>query len=160
MPQACSVCTHEQRAAIDQQLIERVSLRNIAERFSVSVTALHRHKTGGHIAERLAQAQAAQEVSQADDLLAQARGLQAEAHRIKDKAETAGDLKTALAGIAQLVKIIELLARLRGELQEGATVNVVLAPEWITLRTKVVLALAPYPEARLAVAEALSDVGA
>ncbi len=60
-------------------------------------------------------------------------------------------LKTAQRLEGQL----ELLAKLLGELQEGQTVNILVLPEWHALRAKILEALGPYPQARIAVAEAL-----
>ena len=54
---------------------------------------------------------------------------------------------------------IELLAKLLGELDERAQVNILIAPEWLTLRTAILKALEPYPEARLALAEAVKNAG-
>jgi hypothetical protein len=42
MSRPCSICTHPKRKAIEKAL-EKVTYRKIAERFSVSVTALSRH---------------------------------------------------------------------------------------------------------------------
>ncbi len=160
MPRICTVCSHPQIEAINKALLAGEPNRRIATRENVTEAALRRHKAAGHIAEHLSQAHDAQDVAQADDLLAQLRGLQTEAHRIKDKAENSKDFKTALSGIGQLVKIIELMAKLRGELDERATVNVILSPQWVTLRSSILVALAPYPDARRAVVEALADVSA
>ncbi len=46
-------------------------------------------------------------------------------------------------------------ARLLGELQDGTTVNLLVLPAWQELRTTILMALVPYPEARAAVAMAL-----
>lgn len=62
-------------------------------------------------------------------------------------------LKTA----ARLQAQVELLAKLLGELQQEGTVNITLSAEWIELRTVVLRALAPFPDARLAVYHALGD---
>lgn len=94
----------------------------------------------------------------ADNLLAQIEGLQRQAQAIKDKAEKKGDLKTALAGIRELVRIIELLAKLRGELDERPVVNVLLSSQWVTVRAVLLEALSPYPAARQAAAAALLEV--
>jgi hypothetical protein len=51
---------------------------------------------------------------------------------------------------------LELLAKLLGELDERP-VNVLLSPEWLNLRTVIVTALEPHPEARGAVLEAIED---
>jgi hypothetical protein len=60
-------------------------------------------------------------------------------------------LKTADRLHAQL----ELLAKLLGDLDERPQINVLVAPEWIQLRTTLLEALRPYPEARTAVLTAL-----
>ena len=82
------------------------------------------------------------------------------AAELRDQAEAAGDLRTALAAIREARGNLELLARLLGELQEQQVVNILISPQWVTVRAAIVAALAPYPEARLAVSERLSNVGA
>lgn len=158
MPRVCTICTHPKREAIDQALIAgELSYRDIAGRFEISRSSLVRHKQN-HLPATLAQAQEAREVANADDLLGQLDQLRAEAHRIKDKAEKAGDFRAALTGIRELVRIVELMAKVSGELQESQTVNVLIMPEWVTIRAAVVEALAPFPEARAAVAGVLQGV--
>jgi len=76
---------------------------------------------------------------------------------ILTKAEQAGDLKTALQGIREARGCLELLARLQGELQEGTTINILVNPQWIELRTLILKTLEPYPEARLRLAQALKE---
>lgn len=72
---------------------EGVPLRDIAGQYSVSKTALHRHKD--HIPAALAKAQEAKEVARADNLLDQVAELRDKALTILAKAEQAGDLRTA-----------------------------------------------------------------
>jgi hypothetical protein len=96
-----------------------------------------------------------QEVRQADTLLAKVVTLEADAKRLQGLAEDAGDFKTALQAIRELVRIIELQARLIGELDDSPTVNVLVLPEWQALRGVLFQALAPYPDTRAAVATAL-----
>lgn len=55
---------------------------------------------------------------------------------------------TALKAIDRIHKQIELL----GELDDRPQVNVLVMPEWLQLRGAILHALAPYPEARAAVA--------
>jgi hypothetical protein len=57
---------------------------------------------------------------------------------------------------ARLQSNQELIARLLGELKEGATVNLLIAPEWMEVRAVLLSELVPYPEARQAVAAALA----
>jgi len=104
---------------------------------------------------------ALERVASGANLLAQVRELTSKTLAILDKAERARDLKAALGAIREARGCLELLAKLLGELQqEGSTVDIALSAEWIELRTVLLKALGPYPEARLAVAEALRDVKA
>lgn len=107
----------------------------------------------------LVKAQEAEVIAEADDLLGQVRALQGRALTILDKAEAAGDLRTALTAIREARGNLELLARLLGELQEGATVNVLVSPAWLQVRTVIVQALADHPAAQQAVLTALSASG-
>ena len=154
MPRRCTICNHPQREGIDEALVAGEAFRNIAQRFAASPDAVYRHQQG-HLPQALVQAKEASEVSQADGLLAKMHALEADAKRIQGAAEKAGDFRTALQGIRELVRIIELQARLLGELKDGTTVNLLVLPAWQELRAVILLALVPYPEARAAVATAL-----
>jgi hypothetical protein len=155
----CTVCRHPDRPAIDQALVNGKGVRETSALFRVSEDALSRHKEG-HVPSALARAADAEEIARADSLLDQLVTLQADARRIGQKAESAGDLRTALAGIRELVRIMELAARLVGELDDRPQVNVLLAPEWTTVKVALLAALRPYPEARIAVAERLASLEA
>lgn len=153
MPRTCTVCGDPNHAVIDAALVAGTPYRSIAKQYRCSEAAVQRHKA--HIPAELAQAQAAQDVAQADDLLAQVRALHTKALAILSTAEADGDLRTALAGIREARGCLELLAKLLGELDDRPQVNVLVSADWQALRTVLLLALLPYPEARLAVVEAL-----
>jgi len=72
-------------------------------------------------------AREATEVVQADNLMGKITQLEQEARRLGRKAEDAGDYRGAMAAVRELVRIVELLAKLQGELKDpgGTTVNVV-----------------------------------
>jgi hypothetical protein len=91
------------------------SNRRIATQCGVSEAAIRRHKAE-HMPAALAKAQDAAEVAQADDLLAKVRALEADASRIRDKAEGEGDYRAALQGVRELTRIVELMAKLLGAL--------------------------------------------
>ena len=125
MPRTCTACTHEEREQIEAELLDGQSFKDLAARFGLSGSALHRHRKS-HLPERLLKAKAAAEISKADHLVAQVESLQANARRILAKAESDGDLRTALTGIRELSRLIELIAKLTSELknQPISTVNV------------------------------------
>jgi hypothetical protein len=58
----------------------------------------------------------------------------------------------------RLQKRLELVAKLLGELDERPQINVTMSGEWLTVRSIIVQTLTPFPEARTAVARALSEL--
>ena len=157
MPRVCTICTHLQREAIDKAIMAGTdSLRRIATQFGLSEAAVRRHKAA-HVPGTLAQAQEAREIAHGDDLLAQLDSLKTDAKRIAGKAEKAESYPAAIAALREQARIIELLLKVTGELQQEGTINLIVAPQWVELRTLILQALAPYPEARIAVAEAVGD---
>jgi hypothetical protein len=87
--------------------------------------------------------------------LAQLRALRSKAFNLLSRAEQAGDLKTALAGVREARACVETLMEIQGQIDRRNVTNVIISPEWIHVRSTLVETLAPYPEARFAVAEAL-----
>jgi hypothetical protein len=158
MPRRCTVCDYPQRHGIDKALVTGAPYRSVAKRFGLSDSAVYRHKTE-HLPTHLLKAREAEEMAQADDLLEQVRNLQTHALDILDRAEKAGDLRTALAAISQARGNLELLGKLAGELDERPVVNLNISPEWLELRAVIVGALEPHPAAHTAVLRALDSVG-
>lgn len=156
MPRVCTICEHPKIEEINKALLETQNITKIAERFGVNYYALYRHKD--HIPIILTRAQEAQEAAKADTLLDQVADLRDKALSILATAEQAGDLRTALQGIKEARACLELLAKLQGELHEQATVNVLISPKWVSLRTVILQTLEPYPQAKLALAQALEEV--
>ncbi len=156
MPRVCTICTHPEREAINQALIANEPYRVIAQRYAASPDAVYRHKID-HLPAKLAQAEAAKETALADDLLGQVKALRNKAISILGKAEAAGDLRTALMGIREARACVELLLEVEGELNRQPVVNVLIAPEWLELRTVILQSLAPFPDARAALARTLTD---
>lgn len=126
MSNECSICLRPDRIAIDADILERSgSLRTIAKRYATSAATLIRHRD--HIPKRLAKAVEVQEVAAATTLLGKVQDLEIDARRIGRTAESAGDLRTALGAIAQLVRIVELLGKVTGEIAQGNNVQVNVA---------------------------------
>jgi hypothetical protein len=151
----CQVCAHDERDAIDRTLVDGQTDTAIAASFRrLSADAVRRHRLS-HLPKRLAKAHAVAEVAHADALLEQVRALHRRALTILDHSEDAGDLRTALGGIREARGCLELLGRLEGELPAPSVV-LLRDPAWLALQTTILRALEPFPEARLAVAEAVT----
>lgn len=154
MPRSCTVCAHPELEAINKALVGDASNRSVASLYDVSEAAVRRHRTN-HLPATLVKAQDAQEVAEADDLLAQVQDLQARTLSILEEAETTKAHRTALSAIREARSNLELLAKLLGELDDRPQVNITLSPEWLELRAVIVGALAPYQDARTEVLRAI-----
>jgi hypothetical protein len=111
---------------MDVALVGGASLRNVAEQHHVSVAALFRHRQS-HVPASLRAAQQASEAEEEASMLDQVRALRDRAILILNKAEHAGDLRTALTAIKELRGTLELLGRTTGELRpagQGTLVQV------------------------------------
>jgi len=158
MPRTCTICNHPSRGEIERALVDGVPFRNIAAQFGTSTTALVRHKQD-HLPPALAQAKQAELAANGDDLLSRIEALQQKTLSILSKAESQGDNVTALKAIGEARRNLELLAELTHELNRSPQVNILISPEWARLRTLILNALLPYPEARARVAAALLEAG-
>jgi hypothetical protein len=114
MPRSCTICSRPSRNQIDAAFVSGESFQSLARRFGESRSALVRH-TKSHLSDAVASRPAP--VSRTESLVHQIDELKTKARSILDKAESQGDLRTALAGIQELARLIELLAKLSGELR-------------------------------------------
>lgn len=158
MAQPCSICSHPRRDEIDRAIVRGEANRRIAPRYGVSEKSIRRHIKNGHVSEKIAKAEQAREIAQADNLLGEIVALQRRTVSIADQAEASGDLRVAVSALREVRANLELLARLAGELDDRASVNIVISAEWQALRVVIMQALEQHPEARMQVAEALGEV--
>lgn len=137
MPRSCKICQHPNRDEIDRDLIQGTAFPNIAAKYretsesgdsnrdsnrdSISVDSLGRHKAN-HLPLQLVQAHTAEQVTNADDLLSQIAKLDTDAASIFTLAKRKGDMRAALAAIRERSRVVELLARIKGEIDERAQV--------------------------------------
>ena len=161
MARQCTICRHPETEAIDADLLEGETLRKIAARRSVTIASLHRHKQD-HVAKVLVLAHNAEEASRADDLLQTVCDLLEEARDSLRGAKAAGHYGQAASNIRESLRAVELLARLRGDLESGThiTTNILVQPQWVSIRVALLEALRPHPEAARAVGQALATLEA
>jgi hypothetical protein len=157
VPRPCTVCRHDEHHAVNVALVHREPYRHIAKRFGVSTAALQRHSSE-HIPELLLQAKHATEIADADDLLAKIQDLYQEAMAVLEAGKDGADHRLVLSAIDRAGKQLEILAEMRGALDRRPQVNFILTEEWVRIRTTLVTALEPFPEARVAVASRLLEL--
>ena len=110
MSRKCTICKHPDRDTIDAALIASEPYRNIAQRFDVSITALHRHKA--HVSQALLEAANNSDELSASKLLKDLANLQAKALSILAKAEKSGDLRICLQAIREAREVIAACAKI------------------------------------------------
>jgi hypothetical protein len=150
----CTVCASPHRATIDAALIAGRSSRDLAAQYGLSHHAVSRH-FATHLPQAQREAYKEQEAQRADDLLSEARRLREITMALLGRAVQANDLRTALVAVREARGNLELIGKLLGELDAGPALNVLVAPEWVSIRAGLLAALGPYPEARAAVAQRL-----
>lgn len=159
MGRSCTICLHPERAAIDRALVSGTSFRDLAGQWSVTKSALHRHKQE-HLPGHLAKAHEEESIGQAIDVVRQLKAINAACLEILQTSRAEKQHSLSLKAVDRIERQISLQAKLLGELQEsGPTVNVLVAPEWREIKVNVLQALSPFPEARSAVSKVLTDAG-
>ena len=163
--QRCRCCIHRERAAIDLALARGVSAYALSKRYNVSTDSLYRHAKAHLPAQLRAKLIAGPDLdidldklreTESQSLLANLVALRHRLFACLDVAEEAGDGNMLSRVVGQLHKNLEITGRLLGDLNVGSTnVNVLVMPAYVELRVELVKALAPYPEARQAVAQVL-----
>lgn len=156
MPRVCAVCSHPERAAIESALIAGTSCREISVVFRVSEDSVQRHKQNC-VKQSIAESQEAREEASALDVVKQLTAINATTLAILHEARKAKQHGLALSAIDRVQKQIELQAKLLGDI-DRPIVNVWLTPEWQSIRSTIVAALLPFPDARIAVASRLAQL--
>jgi transposase-like protein len=154
----CTICSHEQRFAIEELLATRQSTyRGIARKYGVSEDAVSRHVKAGHVSQLLALAADAERAARADSLLDRIEALHSRTLAILEAVEGTDEHGTALAAIREARRNLELIGEVTRELDRAGTINLELTVEWQEVKAVLVNTLASYPEAQQAVFNALEE---
>ena len=159
MARTCTVCSHPEKEEIDRLLVRGDSIAGIARDFAVSEDALKRH-FDNHVPKTLAASPSAKEITDADKLLFEIEEVKNRALRLLDKAENAQD--TRVYGppsqyLKEFREYVRLMAELSGKLAAQPQITIINHPQWIELRTVIIEALDPYPDAKAAVVHAIRE---
>ena len=165
----CHCCTHREHAAIDLALARGVSVSALSRRYKISADAIYRHRAA-HLPPTL-RAKLLQgpdtdidldrlRETESQSLLAHLVALRRRLFASFDFAEEHGDTHMITRVSAQLHHNLEITGKLLGDLAVGggSVTNILIAPQYIEMRVELVRALAPFPEARQAVAGVLHQI--
>lgn len=174
MPRSCSICTHEQTAAISKAIATGASNRDVARRYGITESSCQRHRIGclkqprkakdtGTSREQSGVAGARRFESPIDGrcsacgtlvddpkpeaLVRRAERVLSYGEQIMQKAIADEDFRLGLAAIDRARLSLEQLLKVHGLLQpEGATV--VVSAETMTLKRAFMIVLNAVPEVR------------
>ena len=165
----CTICEHRERAAIDLGLARGVSVAALSQRYGVGTDALYRHSKN-HLPPQLrAKLIAGPAIAldldklretESQSLLANLVAVRQRLFASLDAAEEHGDSHMVGRVVGQIHRNLELTGKLLGDLAVGTTnvTNVLVSPMYVEMRVGLVNALAPFPEAREAVAAVLQQI--
>ena len=154
-PGYCSVCNHPESFEINEELIvEGASVRDIAGRYGLEKSTVQRHKV--HIPGLLVKAREDWQGYEADAILERIERLERETLEQLEAAKTGDevDRRIVLQAIREQRGNIELVAKVKQLIDQAPKTEVVLISPRV--QQVIVQALAPYPEARKAVADSLA----
>ncbi|WP_428377740.1 hypothetical protein [Lichenicoccus sp.] len=158
----CQVCAHSKLGEINRICMDKKNTNGaIGQIFGVHYKSVSRHRN-----EHLPKAMVEYATQQAAEVLAvetpeaetpqdQINALMTKARSVLDKVEKKKDYTNTIRALREIRGCIELTAKLNGQIDQGATINIFAAPTWIVLQTAIITALEPFPEARAAVLKAL-----
>jgi hypothetical protein len=158
MARICTVCNHSDVEEIDRRLVSGDSIAGIARDFAVSEDSLRRH-FDNHVPETLAASPSTKDIINGDNLLDQLQSARDKAIELLDMAIVAGDTKVygpPSSYLSEIRQQIKLWAELEGRISSQPQITIINNPEWVELRTAIIVALDPYPEAKAAVVHAIS----
>jgi hypothetical protein len=165
----CTICRHRERSAVDLALARGVSVRALGKRYHLGIDSLYRHARRHLPAQLRATLIAGPALSidldrlrdtESQSLLANLVALRHRLFAGLDAAEEVGDSNMVARVANQLHRNLEITGRLLGDLGMGSTTinNVLIMPAYVSMRVELVRALAPFPDARQAVAAVLHTI--
>lgn len=164
----CTICDHAEINEINKSLAAGESGAAVARRYGLVPQTVNRHRRN-HLDDDI---EAARRQARLDAIE------QVEADTIEDAIEAATALResneicraiiaravdnqnddTTIRALGELRRWVELQQKLIGQLDERPVVNVLMSPQWIQIRTTLMDALRPFPDARVAAARALEEI--
>jgi len=153
---SCNCCTHPDRDDIDAAIVAGESVRSIGARFGVSPWSVSRHHTR-HLSPALTGTLLPPGSDGREPFPERLERLYALAEAMYVEAVSAGHGAQALNLLKEMRGQLETIGRATGQYDDRsvAVLNLHTAPEWIETRTRLVRALAPWPEAQVAASSVL-----
>lgn len=145
---------------MDALLLEKRPIRELAVRWGISADSFRNHSKK-HLGEALVAFRKANAEDEHRSALSRLEELYERTNALLAQAEHSGTMGASLQAVREARATLESIAKITGELNEKPTVTINLAasPEWLQLQGLILAALMPFPDARLAVADAIDIIG-
>lgn len=162
----CKLCAHPERVRIELLLAGGAHHRALARKYGLTHHAIGRHWRGHVSDERRAALMlgpvermtlAAQVSEEAESVIDHFRAVRAGLYSLYDAAVTAGDCHGGAMVAGRLLRCLDSMARLTGELatspliQNNTQINFYASPEFASFQADLIRALSRFPDARQAV---------
>ncbi len=158
MSRSCTVCIHDRREDIDIALVRGVSVRAVEASYGVTYRSAQRHKEN-HLSPTLIRTMEARQAGIEGNVADHVRRLLGDSYDLMERAKETGDIRLAVTAMGNLRETLKLLGDATGELnrnQPATVINLNTDPQIAELKSIILGALDPYPEAAQAVAAALA----
>jgi len=131
MPRQCTVCVHPERQAIDRAILAGEPKSVISRRWGLPPDATERHAKVGHVVrhEQIIAGKSVLAPREGDDLLEKLEELVKIVRDVMGRCIQNNQYVASLACARELVRIYELVAKLTGQLDESARVNIALVQQ-------------------------------
>ncbi len=154
----CKFCNSPEKSKLERQIVAgRITRVQAAAKIGANPASVTRHMKN-HLPATVRAEIMKSEGRLAINVTAQIHETHDDVRTIIARALRKGNDKLALKAIEVELKTIELAAKLSGQLDERPTLNLLLDARYAQLRETVIEKLNPYPEARLALADALEKI--
>lgn len=170
-PGSCQVCNSPHRHSVDVALAHGLGHDAIGKRFDLSPHSVQRHGKNHLSPQMMAAVQHALHPSAVDlDALKVSEGENLLHHLVHQRARigqhielavSIGDAGAAIRGEAAITSNLQLVSKLLGVLvnvHEMRHQHILTHPDYLRLREVLLRALAPFPDARIAVGRALAGI--
>lgn len=159
----------DDREKIEFDLATGKSIRQLANKYNVHEKSLYKYRErlppqlrAAYVSQMLAPGVSLEElkITKSEGILKTLAVQRARLFVEQDKAIEDGNGQLVATLSNSITRITELIAKYLGEMQVHSTqttISVLISPEYLRLRNMLIKALAPFPEARKAVAEVLHN---
>jgi hypothetical protein len=155
----CKLCNFPERAAIEKRIAKReLTQAQAAVIVDCNPAAISRH-INIHVPARIRESMKPEPVeveglNVVNALLESRKRVLS----IYDEARQTGDMRAAIAALQCEVSQLALMGKLTGQLNDAPQVNFLLNPEFVRLKQILIKTLEPFPEARVRLSEALTEI--